>query len=545
VLATPGGLYLNSHIKLGVMPNSEPDIYDVAVVGYGPVGAVAANLLGQRGIRAAVLDRTDQLFPLPRAIAFDHEVMRVFQNIGVAARITDYIRPYPPSEYRGVDGRAIARFDAIPPPYPLGWAPAYLFVQPPVEAAIRNVARTHESLAFFLDAAVTGLVEDSEAQLVRINVRSSEGKERQLFARYVIGCDGGASTVRRLAGIELESLDFDEPWLVVDVIVDDDEALNRLPQINIQYCEPSRPCTYVVGAGRHRRWELMLLPDEDPERIDTSALINRLLSRWLAPGSARMWRAAAYVFHALIARRWRSGRVFLMGDAAHQTPPFLAQGMCQGIRDAANLAWKLAFVLEKRAGDALLETYEAERSPHVRQTTEIARKLGRIICERDLAAAMERDCRLRAESGDPPRVTIRQDFIPPLRAGLVASIEPAGRIFPQPWVTLPDGRDGLLDDFTGMRFRLMIQDMRSDEIPPRTHALIQQLDGVIVEIGARTAGQGKSILAVKERDNLAAEWFARHNVRAALVRPDHYVFGAAADGGSLEHLTESLEAAIG
>jgi len=545
---------------------SHPEIqnvaYDVAVVGFGPVGAIAAHLLGQRGIHTIVIDRTDQLFPLPRAIAFDHEIMRVFQNIGVADRIGEYIRPYPPSEYRGADGRVIARFDSQPPPYPFGWSPSYLFVQPPVENCIREAARSHESVSFILDSAVTGLVEDSALtgpagdssdDVVRLNLRSEDGRESTVAARYVMGCDGAGSTVRRSAGLELESLDFDEPWLVVDVMVEDEAALARLPSTNIQYCEPSRPCTYVVGAGRHRRWELMLLPDEDPDRIDVRALINRLLARWIDPSSVRLWRAAAYVFHALIARSWRRGRVFILGDAAHQTPPFLAQGMCQGIRDAANLAWKIDFALDGRAGANLLDSYEIERAPHVRQTTEIAKSFGRIICERDPAAAKHRDLRLRAESGDPPRVTVRQDLIPPLKAGAIFGAEPAGRLFPQPRVIVADGKSGLLDDFTGARMRLVVHGIRPDQIPASARALIERLGGVIVsvdlkissKISSEISAAKPSVIAVREFDGLLASWFTRYGASAAIVRPDHYVFGVSADAGGIAALADSLESALG
>ena len=172
-----------------------------------------------------------------------------------------------------------------------------------------------------------------------------------------MGCDGAASTVRKLLGIEYEDLEFDQEWLVVDLRVSE-RGLAKLPQVSIQYCEPARPSTYLIGVGSHRRWELMLHPGEQPDAW-------KLLARWITPDDAELWRAAAYRFHALVARQWRCGRVFLAGDAAHQQPPFTGQGMCQGIRDVANLSWKLQYVLAGKAADKLLDTYEAERKQHV------------------------------------------------------------------------------------------------------------------------------------------------------------------------------------
>jgi 2-polyprenyl-6-methoxyphenol hydroxylase-like FAD-dependent oxidoreductase len=170
-------------------------------------------------------------------------------------------------------------------------------------------------------------------------------------ARYIVGCDGGTSLVRKLLNMGFESLDFDEPWLVVDVIVDDNK-LHKFPDTFVQYCDPARPTTYVVGPGNHRRWEFMVLPGQVADDMNREEAIWGLLSRWLEPEDGRLWRAAPYVFHALIAEEWRRERVFLAGDAAHMTPPFMAQGMCQGIRDAANLAWKLELFLAGKSGAA-------------------------------------------------------------------------------------------------------------------------------------------------------------------------------------------------
>jgi 3-(3-hydroxy-phenyl)propionate hydroxylase len=232
----------------------------------------------------------------------------------------------------------------------------------------------------------------------------------------VIACDGASSMVRSRVGIALEDLGFDQPWLVVDVMVTEQGAA-KLPQVSIQYCEPQRPSTYLIGPGRHRRWEISINDDEDARQLATPEGAWKLLSRWITPDDGTLWRQASYRFHALVAERWRAGRVFVAGDAAHQQPPFLGQGMCQGIRDVANLAWKLQAVLREGASDALLDTYGAERKGHVQALTGRIKAIGQIIGERDVAAARARDAQLLAQcAGVVPSVP-RQDVQPALPAG--------------------------------------------------------------------------------------------------------------------------------
>jgi hypothetical protein len=273
-----------------------------------------------------------------------------------------------------------------------------------------------------------------------------------------VGCDGGNSFVRRSLGIRFEDLDFHEPWLVVDMIVEDEHA--QLPQTNIQFCSPARPHTYVVGPGRLRRWEFMILPGENADEINRETRIWELLSPWLRPDQARLWRSATYTFHALVAERWRMGNVFLAGDACHMMPPFLAQGMVQGVKDTANLSWKLAHVL-RGGSERLLDTYEAERRSLVREVIEITKRLGRVICELDPEKARARDAELIAAMDAGQGIQIRQNLFPPIRHGLVGrsangSLSPgAGEPCPQPWVV---GRDGgaRLDDMLPGGFILLL-----------------------------------------------------------------------------------------
>lgn len=514
---------------------------DVAIVGLGPVGATLAALLGRAGVSTVVIDKADDIFPLPRAIGFDHEIMRVLQNLGLAETIAPFVVSYRPTEYRGVDGRAIARYASLPPPFPQGWEPSFVFTQPPVERALRALLETLPAVEVRLSTELTGIIDHGDR--VELRTRDAAGAPGTVRARYAVGCDGGTSLVRKLLDIRFESLDFDEPWLVVDMLVNEDK-LGTLPETIIQYCDPQRPTTFVIGPDNHRRWELMLLPGEVPEVMSREETIWRLLERWLSREDASLWRAATYVFHALVAEEWRKGRVFLAGDAAHMTPPFMAQGMCQGIRDAANLAWKLTLVLSGKAGDALLDSYQAERRLHVRATTETAKALGRIICERDLEKAKARDVRMRAELGDPPRVQVRQNLIPPLTAGAFqAGLEPpVGTRFPQPRITR-DGGVERLDDVAGDGFRLVLAaSVNIADLPSALRQVIADLGAQILCLSQEDepSAQTSDALALREADGLLAGWLREHGVIAAFVRPDHYVFAAARTRADLKDMASQI-----
>ena len=199
-------------------------------------------------------------------------------------------------------------------------------------------------------------------------------------------------------------------------------ALAGLPQNSAQFCDPARPASYIVGPGNHRRWEIMLLPGEDPLQMAQPDAVWPLLSKWLTPEDGELWRAAAYRFHALVADDWRRGRVFIAGDAAHQQPPFIGQGMCQGLRDVANLLWKLDRVMRGQSSPRLLDSYTVERKRHVRTLTGKIKAIGQTICERDPQAAHERDASILAAGNGQPLTVTRQDIVPPLEAGLLLSL---------------------------------------------------------------------------------------------------------------------------
>lgn len=490
-------------------------MFDVAIVGFGPTGAVAAGLLGLRGIRTYVCDEQTEVYDKPRAIALDHEIMRVFQQLGMAEALEPFVEPFTNSEFYGVDGQLIKCMSTVAPPYPLAFTPSLVFTQPAMEALLRQRVSSMPSVQVNLGHKVTALEQSDES--VALTVANAQGQTRQVSARYLIGCDGASSFVRKQVGIELQDLGFDEPWLVVDVLVND-KGLTKLPKVSVQYCEPQRPCTYVIGPKNHRRWEIALNPGEDPRAMATPEATWQFLSRWLQPDEATLWRQASYQFHALVAKDWRCRRVFLAGDAAHQQPPFLGQGMCQGIRDAANLSWKLADVLQARASHALLDSYGAERKGHVTELTSRIKGIGQLVGQRDVQKARERDARLLAECGGQVQPMPRQNVQPALVGGCLdkSGHGAVGTLFPQAWIDQTAG-PVRMDDVLGCGWRVLLQataDPVWAQAATHAHADLQLKVQVLNAPGFR------------ELDGVLSAWFDRMACKAVLVRPDHYVYGA-------------------
>jgi len=518
--------------------------YDVIIVGMGPVGALCANLAGMWGLSALVVDKSETVYTNPRAMGFDHEVMRVFGNIGLADDIAEHIMPYRPSEYRTTGSQLIKRIDAAKPPFPLGWAPNYVFSQPPVERALRSKISGLKSVTVELGSEV--LAVNSAGSQADVRIQDKDGSERTVTANYVLACDGGTSPIRTRLGLKMEDLAFDEPWLVVDVILNEGAGEN-LPKTNVQFCELARPCTFVVGPGQHRRWEFMINPDEQPSEISQPEAIKKLISRWLPEEDYQLWRASAYRFHALILEQWKADRVFFLGDAAHMTPPFLAQGMCQGIRDALNLVWKLAMVKEGLAAPEFLNTYQTERVPHVRQTTMAAKEFGGVICERDRDKAVARDARLIQQMAENPGGTIRQSLIPGLTKGFVSQVPPAGELFPQPLVINHLGKKALLDEFTGQSFRVVIAPGFDASALLRCLRSSQSLKGLPIHVVRLVDPQQSGLRTeddYQEVDGVLAQWLERRGCNVVIVRPDHYVYGGAVTVAWAMELLEGMELAL-
>ncbi|MFZ2737540.1 MAG: bifunctional 3-(3-hydroxy-phenyl)propionate/3-hydroxycinnamic acid hydroxylase [Burkholderiaceae bacterium] len=502
-------------------------MFDVAIVGLGPSGAVAAGLLGLKGLKVYVCDAAHEVYDKPRAIALDHEILRVFQQLGLVEAMAPYMEAFTNSEFYGVDGDLIKCMSTVAPPYPLAYPPSLVFSQPPVERLIRQRLCELPCVQVALGQQLIQITQDATA--ATLTLRSDTGESSTVQARYVIACDGASSTVRGHLGIEFEDLGFDEPWLVVDVLVND-KGLAKLPQVSVQFCEPQRPCTYVIGPKNHRRWEISINPGEDPKQVASPEGTWALLSRWLQPDEATLWRQASYRFHALLAKDWRCGRIFLAGDAAHQQPPFLGQGMCQGIRDVSNLTWKLADVLQQRASDTLLDSYGLERKAHVKELTMRIKGIGQLVGQRDVALARQRDQHLLAQCGGVVQPMPRQNVQPALQGGCLAAdgSTAVGTLFPQAWIK--QGRDAVrMDQALGCGWRLMLA---ADA-------------GIGLESMAAAQQRGLALRIVRlnspdcqETEGVLAQWFVSQRCQAVLVRPDHYVYATLNTQAELaKHLT--------
>lgn len=505
-------------------------IYDVVQVGYGPVGMMNATLLGEAGCTVAVFERHPTLYGLPRAGHFDHEAMRLFQSVGVADHMEETAVRAGRYVFKNKHGEELISFDWDGQGVS-GWASDYYFFQPDLEDALDEVVRSTAGVELHqgYEAVAIEQLEDHVALTVRARGGDPQD-ERVVRARYLVAADGGSSFVRKALDVELEDLGFHERWLVVDY---------RLTQPvefdfdNGQVSDPARPMNLFQLGKHHRRFAFLVLPHESTEEMSTEQASWDVIKSWgVLPENAEIVRHTVYTFESKIAMEWRRGRVLLVGDACHVMPPFMGQGLMSGLRDVANLSWKLARVVTGEADASLLDTYVAERRPHARRLTEMSIHAGRLMVTTDPAEAERRDEAYRQGTMPPP-----PEF-PWLFAGLLhsdaegAPIDPAGRLSPQGTVRV-DGETGHFDDIMGLGWTLLLrhQELSGSLDPDR----LRLLDA----IGVRVAVVGSG-MAIDDVDGVYDAYFQQYGVEAVLYRPDFYVFGGARTPDELGRLIDDL-----
>lgn len=521
------------------------DSCEVAIVGLGPVGSVLAILLGQLGHEVIVLERWPRAYPLPRAVHFDDEVARILQACGIGATLGEITEQPDIYEWRNASGQTLLRF-GLSGRGLSGWPSGSMFHQPQLEAVLADRISSLPNVQVRRGAEYTAAVQDDGGVTIdfdHVDVTrgpsggpqaEQTGEHDQIRARFLVGCDGSNSNVRQSLDFAVTDLGFFYDWFIVDVVLHEPREFHPT---NLQVCDPARPTTVVSGGPGRRRWEFMRLPSESIEDFSDAAAAWRLLEPWdVTPDNARLERHALYTFQARWVEALRAGRVMLAGDAAHQMPPFAGQGMCAGIRDAANLAWKLDLVLHGQSPDSLLDLYGLERRPSVESAIRLSMQLGQVICVPDPAAAQARDeamirdviegqmAQLPALPGIAEGVRLDDDVL-------------AGELFLQAQV-VANGQAALFDDHVGAGWRLVTVDSAC------TRSIDQDLIRWFADIGGRVIVIGEEG-DVQDIDGVYAAWFDRHRVTVDLQRPDFLIFGSGNDFTAARRLLRTARRALG
>jgi 2-polyprenyl-6-methoxyphenol hydroxylase-like FAD-dependent oxidoreductase len=505
-------------------------MYDVVIVGYGPTGMLAAILLGRAGHRVAVVERHTTLYNLPRVGIVHDDVLRMFQEVGCIDAIWPYTHFLPVYEL-AKHGEILLSSDVAPLAIH-GWPEYTSIYQPSFEKELDIAARAVPTVELF--PGETALAVKQDANSITVTTEGRDGKTRTFEGRYLIGADGGNSFIRSALGIEYEDLGFDQNWLVVDA-----KLLRPRPDLPAmrQLCEPEQPGVTLYMGPSHRRWSFMIFPDESPEDAVKPESVWRRLDR-PEGGTAEdfeLIRVASYKFQSLYAKQWRVGRAFLAGDSAHQMPPFLAQGLCSGFRDAHNLAWKLSLALKGQADDRFLDTYEAERGPSARATIVESMRVGLHVNERDPEKVKVRDDQLRAmqaaKANKPLDETLIAFRVPGFEKGLVARGTPgAGDAFPQ--AKLRGEREGKFDDVAGRGFMILARG--GDPLA----ALSAEERDFWRSLGGKVARLGKD--GFDDVEGRYGKLMDEYGSDIIVKRPDFYIFGTAKSTQELPALLGEL-----
>lgn len=516
---------------------------DVAVLGAGPTGLTAANLLGRAGLSVAVVERNPGTVDAPRAVSIDDESLRTLQAAGLSeAVLADVAQDYG-SYYLTARGR---RFLSVAPTTrDYGFPKRNAFSQPILEATLRRGLDRFAGITQLFAHDCEEIAEDGQGVTLHLR-RAGDGAAVTLRAAYVLGSDGARSLARKHVGATLEGASYKQRWLIVDL----GASRERLRQTRI-LCDPARPFITLPGPHGIRRYEFLLHEHEDQGDIAGEDRVRALLAACGPDSDAPILRRQVYAFHARIADRWNSPRVYLAGDAAHLSPPFAGQGMNSGLRDAHNIAWKLAAVVQGRLGPGLLASYEAERKPHATALVQLAVRLGRVMVPRSRPEAFVVQGAFRL-AGLFPRVQsyfgqMKYKPKPHYHAGFLlpggSAARLVGRMLPQPVVETGLSRFALLDEVLGDDLRLVAygEDAQRafDGIDPASPAgRLGRPLAILPAVTLPDRAAGDAVEVVRDRDGMLAAICPPGRTVLMLLRPDRYV--AAASLGPAAQFSEQV-----
>lgn len=506
---------------------------DVAIVGAGPVGLMIANYLGQCGVNVTLVEKLDSLIDYPRAIGLDDESLRTFQAVGLAEAVLPHTTPWHAMRFLTHKGRCFA--DIQPKTDEFGWSRRNAFIQPLADRVLFDGLQQYDNVKVLFSRELDSF-EQSDSAVV-LNLKDQNGRGERLHARYLIGCDGGNSLVRRSLDISFEGKTAPNQWIVVDIAND---PLST-PHVYL-CCDPLRP--YVSAALPHgvRRFEFMVMPGETEAELSKPENMRKLLAKVLPnPDRIELIRSRVYTHNARLAGRFRQGRVLLAGDAAHIMPVWQGQGYNSGMRDASNLAWKLSLVIKGLAADSLLDSYEQERRDHAKAMIDLSVLAGHVLAPPKRWHGTVRDGVSWLLNYVPPvkRYFLEMRFKPMPQYTQGALIvphdksSPVGKMFIQPRVLTEAGESVLLDEVLGTHFAIIAWGCDptwglSAEQIEQWQALGTRFIQVLPDVQLKAASDASAgVIRVGDSTGRLKEWFARGSASIALVRPDRFLAGLA------------------
>jgi len=511
---------------------SERGEVDVVIVGAGPVGLTLANILGLQGVQTLVVEERSTLIDYPRGVGLDDEALRTFQSIGLVQQILPHTVPNQILRFFDAKRRLLA--EMAPPDARFGWPRRNGFVQPLVDAELLSGLDRFDHVEVRWSRRMEACTESADGVTVQLSGESSS----TVKARYVVGCDGGRSATRGLMGVSFDGTTSPTRWLVIDI------ANDPLGHPNSEVgADPERPYASISIAHGIRRFEFMIHADESDEQAEDPAFIRQMLGRLVPyPERVDVIRHRLYTHHSRIAGAFRSGRLLLAGDAAHLMPVWQGQGYNSGIRDAANLGWKLAAVINGQADDALLDTYDVERRKHARAMIDLSTMVGRVISPTNRRVAALRDRVIRAASVLPTlkRYVLEMRFkpMPRYEQGAVFHAEPrsdtspVGTLFVQPRVDTRDRVDVLLDDVLGSGFAVLCWNNNPRALlEPDAFERWKAFGARFVEARPHTqlhwtGHDDNDVVIVGDRSGGLKSFFDAHTESVLFLRPDRCIAGA-------------------